>query len=49
MRVKLTKEVRAAAEALATDADPRMQLLASVVISVAADDFVSCAFNDCFK
>src|SRR5436190_849276 len=40
-RVKLTREVRADAEAIATDADPRMKLLASVVISVASDDFVT--------
>ncbi len=40
-RVKLTQEVRADAEALSTDTDPRMQLLATVVISVAADDFVT--------
>lgn len=40
-RVKLTREVRADADALASDADPRMQLLASVVLGVAADDFVS--------
>lgn len=41
MRVKLTREVRADADAIATDPDPRMQLLASVVFGVAADDFVS--------
>ncbi len=41
MRVKLTREVRADADAIASDPDPRMQLLASVVFSVAADDFIS--------
>lgn len=40
-RVRLTREVRADADALGSDADPRMQLLASVVLGVAADDFVS--------
>jgi hypothetical protein len=40
-RVKLTREVRADADAIASDPDPRMQLLASVVFGVAADDFVS--------
>lgn len=40
-RVKLTREVRADADAIATDPDPRMQLLASVVFSVAVDDFVT--------
>jgi hypothetical protein len=40
-RVKLTREVRADADALASDPDPRMQLLASVVFGVAADDFIS--------
>ena len=41
MRVKLTREVRADADAIASDPDPRMQLLASVVFSVAVDDFIS--------
>ena len=40
-RVKLTREVRADADAIASDPDPRMQLLASVVFGVAADDFIS--------
>jgi len=40
-RVKLTREVSADAGALNTDADPRMKLLAAVVISVASDDFVT--------
>lgn len=40
-RVKLTREVRADADALASDPDPRMQLLAAIVFGVAADDFVS--------
>jgi hypothetical protein len=40
-RVNLTREVRRDAEALASDKDPRMQLLAAIVIGVAADDFVS--------
>jgi hypothetical protein len=40
-RVQLTREVRADADALASDADPRMQLLAAIVIGVAADDFVA--------
>jgi hypothetical protein len=40
-RVQLTREVRADADALASDADPRMQLLATIVIGVAADDFVT--------
>jgi hypothetical protein len=40
-RVKLTREVRADAEALQSDSDPRMKLLAAIVFGVAADDFVS--------
>lgn len=40
-RLKLTRELRADADALASDPDPRMQLLASVVFGVAADDFVT--------
>ncbi len=40
-RVALTQEVRADANALASDADPRMKLLASIVLAVAIDDFVT--------
>lgn len=40
-RVALTQELRADANALASDADPRMQLLASIVLGVAIDDFVT--------
>ena len=40
-RVKLTREVRADADAIASDPDPRMQLLAAVEFGVAADDFVT--------
>jgi hypothetical protein len=39
-RVKLTREVRADADALASDPDPRMKLLAAIVFGVAANDLV---------
>lgn len=40
-RVNLTREVRADADALATDRDPRMQLLATIIVGVAMNDFVN--------
>ncbi len=39
-RVKLNREVLADANAIASDPDPRMQLLAAIVFAVATNDFI---------